>query len=365
MKTIIAHDYLASPGGSEKVLEQLAKVFSKAEIFCLFKDNTIAFNRKLKAKTSVLQKIILDKKNYPAFAFLFPLAVSATKLNANLIISSHHSFIKNFRKPKSALHICYCHTPFRYAWHLKEGFLKRKPLPLRILLGAFLAALRYWDKRFGSVDYFVANSKEVKKRILEFYGRDSTVICPPVDTKFFTPGKKTAGDFYLVVSRLVPFKRIDLAIEAFKELGKPLVVVGEGRASAELQRAAGACGNIRFVGGVDNSQLREYYRNCKALVFPQAEDFGITAVEAQACGRPVIAFAGGGALETVVEGKTGHFFKEQTADALAGAVREFESMAFKQTDLRENAEQFSAKRFRKEIKSFVESKIKERNLGSV
>ena len=356
MKTIIAHDYLASPGGSEKVLEQLAKVFSKAEIFCLFKDNTIAFNKKLNARTSLLQKIIFSKKNYPAFAFLFPFTVSATKLNADLIISSSHSFIKNLRKPKSALHICYCHTPFRYAWHMRKEFLRRKPLPLRIVLDAALRVLRYWDKKFESVDYFVANSKEVKKRIMEFYNRESTVIYPPVDTSFFTPGKTTAeANYYLVVSRLVPFKRIDLAIDAFKELGKPLVVVGEGRASAKLQKAAEGCNNIKFVGSVGQNQLREYYRNCKALIFPQAEDFGITAVEVQACGRPVVAFAKGGALETVVEGKTGHFFKEQTVEALARAVKEFESMKFTQTGPRRNAEQFSAERFRKEIESFVTS----------
>lgn len=360
MKTIIAHDYLASPGGAEKVLEQLAKVFGKAEIFCLFKDNQIAFNKKWNAKTSVLQKIIFSKKNYPLFTGLFPLVVSATRLDADLIISSHHSFIKNFRKPKNALHICYCHTPFRYAWHLKEEFLKRKPLPLRIALDAFLRTVRWWDKKFGNVDYFVANSKEVKKRIKKFYERDSTVIYPPVDTKFFTPGTAQAGDYYLVVSRLVPFKRIDLAIEAFKELGKPLVVVGEGRASAKLQKAAEGSANIKFVGSVDHNQLREYYRNCKALLFPQVEDFGITAVEAQACGRPVIAFAEGGALETVVEEKTGHFFKQQTARALARAVKEFEGMKFNQGVVQENAKRFSVERFRKEIKSFVESKVEER-----
>ncbi|MDP6671320.1 MAG: glycosyltransferase [archaeon] len=358
MKTIIAHDYLASPGGSEKVLEQLAKVFSKAEIFCLFKDNSIAFNKKLNAKTSILQKIIFSKKKYPAFAFLFPFVVSATRLKADLIISSSHSFIKNFRKPKSALHICYCHTPFRYAWHMKEEFLQGKLLPVRIVLGAFLHALRFWDKNFGSVDYFVANSKEVKKRIKEFYNRDSTVIYPPVETTFFTPEKKASGDYYLVVSRLVPFKRIDLAINAFKELGKPLVVVGEGRASAKLQNSVRACANITFVGNVEADQLREYYRNCKALIFPQAEDFGITAVEVQACGKPVVALAKGGALETVVEGKTGHFFKEQTAGALAKAVKEFERMKFTQANARKNAEQFSTERFRKEIKSFVESRQK-------
>jgi glycosyltransferase involved in cell wall biosynthesis len=358
MKTIIAHDYLASPGGSERVLEQLAKVFNKAEIFCLFKDNTIEFNKKFNAKTSLLQKIIFSKKNYPTFAFLFPLVVSATKLNADLILSSSHSFIKNLRKPKRALHICYCHTPFRYAWHMKEEFLKEKPLPIRIALSVALHALRYWDKNFGSVNYFVANSKEVKKRIEEFYNRDSTVIYPPVDTTFFTPGKKAVGDYYLVVSRLVSFKRIDLAIDAFKELEKPLVVVGEGRASAKLQNAAKAYSNIKFVGSVDQGQLREYYRNCKALIFPQAEDFGITAVEVQACGKPVIAFAKGGALETVIDGKTGHFFKEQTADALAKAVKEFENMKFTPATPRKNAERFSIERFRKEIKSFVESRQK-------
>jgi glycosyltransferase involved in cell wall biosynthesis len=214
-----------------------------------------------------------------------------------------------------------------------------------------------WDRLSADrVDYFIANSINTQKRIKKYYRRESEVIYPPIDTKFFTPGQKKKDDgFYLVVSALEPYKNINLAIEAFKESNKPLVVVGSGSHKISIS----SCDSINYIGQVTDEDLRNYYRNCKALIFPTEEDFGMVPLEAQACGRPVIAYGKGGALESVVDGKTGIFFSEQTPESLIGAVNKFEEMKFDPKVIRENAERFSQKVFEDKFSKFVSAKYKE------
>jgi len=287
----------------------------------------------------------------------------------NVIVSSSHACAKGVIVPPGAIHVCYCHTPMRYAWDLPQEYLAATPALVRPGARAALAWLRQWDRATARrVDYFIANSHFVAGRIRKHYGREATVIYPPVDTEFFTPAESVArprvpafphasgkgpnnGDSYLLVSRLVRYKRAHLAVETFNKLGRPLVVVGDGPDRRSLE--AVARGNIRIVGEVSDTVLRGYYRQCRALVFPGEEDFGMVPVEAQACGRPVIAYGRGGALESVVDGVTGMFFKEQTPEALAAAVREADGIRWDGVTIRRHAERFSHLRFVKEITNFI------------
>ncbi|MFH1134350.1 MAG: glycosyltransferase [Nanoarchaeota archaeon] len=245
----------------------------------------------------------------------------------------------------------------RYAWDLREEYLARESPVLRPFIRLFLDYLREWDRKGSKgVDYFIANSRNVQQRIWRCYHRKSTVIYPPVDTSYFTlKGKKE--DYYLVVSRLIEYKKNDMVIEAFNRLGKRLVIVGTGRDMDRLKKMAKP--NITLTGFISDKKMREYYRHAKGFIFPQLEDFGITSVESQACGTPVIAFAKGGALETVIEGKTGHFFHEQTPEALIKAITEFEKMTFDPKACRRNALRFDKRIFKRKIKAFVEEKYRE------
>jgi len=358
-KILLVHDYLNQLGGAERTLKVFKNIFPNADTFALlYNKNKIKLQFKI--KTSFIQKLPL-KKNYKLYMPIFPIAVKSINFNNyDVIISSSHAWVKNINKPKETLHICYCHTPMRYAWDLREQYLKRENVFLRPFISLFLAYLRYWDKKGSkNVDFFIANSKNVANRIKKYYNRKSTVIYPPVDTKLFKLNTKKREYYYLIVSRLIEYKKVDLAIDAFKKINKRLVIIGIGRDEKRLKKLSKNNKNIIFKGFAKSTELVKYYQNAKAFIHPQIEDAGITSLESQSCGTPVIAYAKGGALETVIEGKTGHFFHKQTPEALIKAIKEFEKMKLNPKDCRKNALKYDKEIFKKKIKKFVEEKYRE------
>ncbi len=361
MKIALVHDYLQTIGGSEAVFRTLIEIYPQAEMYTLFHNRRKIFPT-LKTKTSFIQKIPL--KDYTKLLFLFPTAIESLKLpkDTKMILSSSHAFAKGIKKPRGAIHVCYCHTPMRYVWDMRDEYIKNEIIPKRfkIILPFFVEKLRNWDsKNAQEVDFFIANSKNVQSRIKKYYNRESVVIYPPVRTKFFKPARTKKEEFYLIVSRLVAIKRIDIAIQACNKLNRKLIIIGDGREASRLKAMAGP--NIEFKGELSDEEVRNRYQRCKAFIFPSNDDFGITPVEAQACGKPVIAFGKGGALETVIEGKTGHFFYEQTPEALAKAIQECEKIKFDKKLCRRNALRFDEEIFKKKIKAFIAEKYKAHN----
>ncbi len=274
----------------------------------------------------------------------------------DLVISDSSAFAKGVMTRPETLHLCYCHTPMRWAWNY-EDYVERERLGrlARAVLPRFITRLRQWDYVTAArVDYFVANSPTVMARIAKYYRRESVYIPPPVETSRFNVSQDH-DDYFLIVSRLVPYKRIDLAVEAFSALGLPLRIIGSGRDEKRLRKLAAK--NVTFLGRLPDDQVRVQMSRCRAFVFPGEEDFGITPVEAQACGRPVIAFGAGGALATVRDGETGVFFREQTAAALADAVRGFRDEQFDSARIRRHAEEFDTARFARRFLRFVDEKL--------
>ncbi len=294
----------------------------------------------------------------------FPIAIEQFDLSEyDIIISSSHAVAKGVLTNSNQLHICYCHTPLRYAWDLYHGYLSGAGLSKGIkgiIARLILHYIRVWDVTTSNrVDYFIANSKYIARRIKKVYGRDSIVIYPPVDVdKFDVYTQKE--NYYLTASRMVSYKKIDLIVEAFSKIpDRKLVVIGDGPDFDKIKNKAGK--NIVFLGYQTFEVLKDYMQRAKAFVFAAEEDFGIVPVEAQACGTPVIAYGKGGSLETVIDGKTGIFFKEQTVESLLEAIKRFEQKedSFDTIEIRKNAERFSKERFMREFKTFVEEKIKE------
>lgn len=352
-RVAIVHDWLNGMRGGEKTLEAILELFPRADIFTLLLDrekisDTIS---QRKITTSFIQRLPLAQSSYRYLLPLFPKAVESFDLSGyDLVISTSHCVAKGARPPNGAMHVCYCFSPMRYAWVFQEEYFGRGPVR-RVLLRPVLDWLKRWDRRTSRrVHHFVAISKTVAERIARFYGRDSTVIHPPVDTTFFSPGGEQQ-DSFLVVSALVPYKRVDLAIRAFNKLRLPLVVIGDGPDYRRLKAMAG--GTVSFRGWVSDKEVREAYQGCRALVFPGVEDFGLTPVEAQACGKPVIAFAEGGVTESVREGVTGLFFHEQTVEALLAAVRAFQTMRLDPALARENSLRFSREVFKERLKDYI------------
>lgn len=293
-----------------------------------------------------------------------PMAFESFNLNDyDVVISSSSSCAKGVITRPDTMHICYCHTPTRYVWEFYYDYIENmdsigaKGKLKKALVKYFMNYMRIWDFNASNrVDYFIANSQYVASRIWKHYKRESTVIYPPVDVDKFTP-IDVDEDYFLCMSRLVPYKRVDLAVQAFNELGLPLVVIGGG---SELEKIkVMAKDNVKVMGRQPDEVVKEYYAKCRAFIFPGEEDFGITPVEAQACGRPVIAYGKGGALETVVDGKTGLFFEEQTVESLKDAILRFQKMKFDKKEIRKHAEEFSVEIFENKIKSFVEEKYEE------
>ena len=346
LEVVIAHDWLTGMRGGERVLEILCRAFPRAPIYTLFY-NPDAVSPAIRARRVIpsrLQRVPGILKHYRRLLPLFPAVIESFRLpRADLVVSASHCVAKGIRAPEGARHLCYCFTPMRYAWVFYDEYFGRNPFK-KMLLSPVLARLRRWDCASSArVNRFVTLSNHVQKRIKDFYNRDADVVYPPVDLSFWTPGGNAGGNYDLAVSALVPYKRLDLAVRAYNKLGWPLKIAGTGTEARKLSAMAG--GNIEFLGRVSDDRLRELYRNCRCLVFPGEEDFGLVPVEAQACGRPVVAFARGGALETVIEGQTGVIFRDQTAEALAAAVgacarREWDSRA-----IRANAERFSVQNF--------------------
>ncbi|HXF82957.1 MAG TPA: glycosyltransferase [bacterium] len=354
MRVALVHDWLVTLGGADRVLLALHALFPQAPVYTTVFDPSRlpgAFAA-LDVRPSWLQRIPRRDGWHRWLVPLMPLAVRAFDLRGyDLVISSSHACAKGIAVPPGATHICYCYTPMRYAWDQRDAYLASFPPALHPAARAALGWLRRWDAATAaSVHHFVAISRFVAERIRSFYGRPAAVIYPPVDTDFFTPGGPPE-DFFLMAGRLVPYKRFDLAVEAATRLRRRLVVVGDGPERARLQALAGP--TVEFVGEVPDSVLRDYYRRCRALIFPGIEDFGLVPVEAQACGRPVLAYARGGALETVREGATGLFFRAQTPDAVGEAMRAVERVAFDPATIRRHAERFSTRAFSAQLTAFV------------
>lgn len=353
MKSAIIHDWIINIGGAERVLKEMCDAFP-SDLYALFADpSQISLFKNLKLTTSFVSKVPQSLKYYKNFLFLFPFAVEQFDLsNYDLILSSSHCVAKGVLAHQRQLHICYCHTPMRYAWDLYHSYLKELGFFKRQLAGIVLHYLRSWDLNASNrVDLFIANSKYVAKRILKTYKRRAHVIYPPVDVSFFQPMTQK-DDFYLTASRLVSYKKVDLIVDAFNLLpGKKLVVIGDGPEFEKIKKRAKS--NIEVLGKLSDLELKQYLQRAKAFIFAAEEDFGILPVEAQACSTPVIAFNQGGVLETVLENQTGIFFDKQEVSSLLEAVDRFERIHLSSDLIRKNAERFSLDRFREEYSSFV------------
>jgi glycosyltransferase involved in cell wall biosynthesis len=351
MKVALVHEFLNQYGGAERCLKVFHELFPEAPVYTFIYDKRkVDFCTEWNIKPSIIDKLPFARTHHYYYLWLYPTAVERFNLDEyDLVLSSSHAFGKAVRT--KGIHVCYCHTPMRFVHVMQDDYLQDFSFMKRWVVRKILKRIGAWDiKTAKRVDYFVANSTEVQRRIKEIYGRESIVIFPPVDTDFYVPGDRD-GDFYLIVSRLVAFKKIDLAVEAFNVMQKPLKIIGVGPELHGLKKIAHR--NIEFLGNVTDSELRTLYQQCKALILPQFEDFGIVSIEAQACGRPVIAFKKGGARDTVIEGKTGHCFEQQTVQAIIRAVREFESMKFRKDICRENALRFERNVFKEHIRSYL------------
>ncbi len=337
--------------GGEKCLEALCELYPSSPIYTLFlqKDKLSGPITEHPIHTSRLQHFPGVFSHYRNYLPFFAGAMEGFSPDAELIVSSSHCVAKGIRKPKGAVHICYCFTPVRYAWGFFDEYFGDRSAAVRWIARRVIEDLKRWDlSRNADVDHFIAISEHVRDRIRRFYGREAEVIYPPVDTDFYTPDAGIArGEDFLIVSALVPYKRVDIAIEAFNRLGKRLIVIGDGPERKKLEALAGP--TVSFGGWRSDETLRDHYRRARALIFPGEEDFGIVPVEAQACGCPVIAYRKGGALETVEEGSTGIFFNELNADSLIDALRRFDSARLSPRSARANSERFSKSRFKKEI----------------
>lgn len=363
----VVHDWLATPGGAELVLEQLLTIFPGADLFTMIDqrpaDARAALPKSVKITTSWLQHVPGIKRSYRSWLPLMPLALRSLDVSRyDIVISNSHAVAKGIRTRPRQLHLCYCLSPMRYAWDLKAQYLAEAGLDHGVkgaLASAMLERMRQWDlANTGSVRAFATLSRYIAERIQRAYARDSAVIYPPVDTDFFTPDETPREDFYVTASRFVPYKRVDLIAAAFRTMPRRrLVVIGDGPDATKVRAAAGP--NVELVGRLSRQEVRAYLRRARAFVFAAEEDFGIAPVEAQACGTPVIAFGRGGVTETVrgldSPAPTGVFYAEQTAESLSAAVGRFEALAppVSAAACRENALRFRAGIFRDQFLEFV------------
>jgi len=358
LNVILAHDWLTGMRGGERVLENLCRAYTRAPIFTLIHnpDVTSDIIRRHPITTSRLQQIPGITRHYRYFLPFFPAAMESLQLpQADMLISISHCVAKGALPPPGARHLCYCLTPMRYAWMFYEEYFGTNLLK-KAMLNPLLARLRDWDRQTCQrVNRFVTLSRHVRKRIGDYYGREADVVYPPVNTDFWTPAPDQPttrsgaelGAYDLIVSALVPYKRIDLAVKTYTRSGAHLILVGTGPEFRRLRALAGP--NIQFTGWLPDNRIRDLYRQCRALIFPGEEDFGIVPVEAQACGRPVVAYGRGGALETVVDGSTGVFFQEQSEESLLDAITRCAACGWTPSVIRSHAAQFSENQFRRGI----------------
>lgn len=362
MKVALIHDHLAQDGGAEKVLKVLSDIYPNATIFTLLYEdkhvNKYFKNRKI--ETSIIQRLPGGVKHYQWYMPFMPMAVEFFDLDEyDLVISDASAFAKGVITPSETPHICYCHTPTRYLWDYTHRYIKELKYNkyFKKVISLMLNYIRVWDKAAADrVDYYIANSSTVKKRIAKYYKRSSSVIYPPVETELFSISDNV-GDYFLAGARLSPYKRFDIVIQAFLKTNLKLKIFGSGVDENRLREIASDSPNIEFLGRVSDEEKAKLYSEARAFINPQDEDFGITAVEAMAAGRPVIAYRRGGATETVLEGETGEFFDYQTSDSLAEVLTKFDYKKYNSQKIREHALGFSVERFKKEIKDFVDEKI--------
>ena len=352
MKIAIIHDWLVTNAGAEGVLKAIVELYPDADIFSLVDFLTLQDRKEILkgkfAKTSFIQKLPLAKKQFRNYLPIFPKAIESLDLSGyDFIISSSHAVAKGIKKSKEQVHICYCHTPIRYAWDMYEEYTKDLPFIKKMLVQASLAYIRKWDiSSLDRVDYFVANSHFIADRIMRIYGRKSIVINPPVDTKSFKFYEKKE-DFYLTVSRLVSYKKVKLIVEAFNQTDKKLIVIGKGDELEEIKSIANS--NIEVLGFMQKDEMIDYMQRAKGFVFAALEDFGIVPIEAMSCGTPVLAYGKGGIKDSVVDGKTGLFFEEQSVESILKALAKFDEKSFDYDMISKHASSFSVERFKKEF----------------
>ena len=362
-RVAIVSDPLVQRGGAERCVEEMARTFPDAPIFAiLYSAETGPASLAARVVATSLGKLpaALRKRHRWLLPF-YPAAVESIDLaNFDVIVSSHHTAAKGVVRSADQVHVCYCHTPMRALWERPFEELRNLPKIARPLAAATLRRLRVWDYVTAArVDHYLANSATTQKRIAKHYGRESTIVYPPIDVDVFTPGPAPAGDYYLVASRLVPYKRVDLAVSATAALGRKLIIVGGGPGEHVFRGAQ----HVEYRGHVSDAELLALMRGARAMIFPAHEDFGMAPVEMMACGRPVIAYGVGGAGETVVDGVTGVLVGEQSTAAFAAALERFERLAFDPAVIRAHALTFSAQRFRDDLRATVASAWAEHQSG--
>ncbi|MDT8716163.1 glycosyltransferase [Clostridium sp. 19966] len=356
MDLAIVHEWLTNMGGSERLIVNFKELYPDAPIY------TTIYNpekldkelRDIDVRTSFLQNKRGAKNHHQRYFPFMPMAFESFDLTQyDVVLSSSTSCAKGVITRPDTMHICYCNSPMRYGWEFYYQYIEHdvNSKIKKHLLKYLMNYMRLWDRLSSDrVDYFIANSENVARRIWKHYRRESVVIHPAVRTKLFNISE-TDEDYYLIVSRLVPYKKVDLAVKVFNELKLPLVIIGDGSERKKME--AYANDNIKFLGRQPDSVIEEYYSKCRAFLFPGEEDFGITPLEAQASGRPVIAYGKGGALETVLDGVTGVFFKEQTESDLKDAIKRFEKMSFDKNIIREHSQKFDEEIFKEKINNYV------------
>lgn len=362
MKIALVHDYLVQNGGAERVLECFTELFPYAPIYTIVYDAQAmhgAFANKT-IHTSYLQNLPFARKRHRIFPPLMPPAIEEFDFSKyDIVLSDSSSYAKGIITKPETLHVCYMHTPMRYAWDDCQKYTKDFYFPnvIKKVIPFAMNYIRLWDRISADrVDRFIANSNFVAKRIFKYYRKDSIVIHPPVNVNNFFVDDNP-GEYYLMVGRLIAYKRHDIAIEAFNKLGLPLKIAGRGPELKRLRKIAGP--NVEFLGRVSDRELPSYYAKCKGFIFPQEEDFGIVAIEAMASGRPLIAYRGGDIPEHVEEGKTGLFFDEQTPEAVVEVVKKFEKLEFDADFIRQRALKFDREIFKANIKDYIEKALEE------
>jgi len=355
MRIAVVHDYFTQIGGAERVAEEIFRMMPSADLF-----STVALRERMPAglegvrvNTSWMQHLPGMRKFYRLYFLMYPFAVRNLRLDKyDLVVSSSSGYAKGVAASRDALHVCYCHTPMRWVWNL-DGYLEWEQFNpvMRMALEVLNARLREWDRGASrQPDHFIANSKVVAARIEKTYGRSAKVIYPPIDVHRFHPGDRP-DDYYIVLSRLVPYKRLDLAVEACTRLGRKLLVIGAGPDQRRLEAIAGP--TVKFVGRLPDVEVAKLASRCRALLFPGEEDFGMAPLEVAASGRPTIAYRAGGATETLVEGVTGVFFDQQTLEELMRAIERFERQTWSAWEIRAHANKFSLDVFQQQFRDFL------------